>query len=162
MGSCIVCKSSGKLHVFPKEEFRLQRWMRILNLRSRPSSSASICQQHFLPSDIVETVNGYHKIKHGTVPTQNLKVNSDHTYSAEHKDPCSQFLSLLIMLSPILICWLPLLLVFCCSLSDYHHQPNTGQILLIVAVLLPTSYFLLLIQIWHEIAFIGFCFKKQV
>jgi hypothetical protein len=127
MKSCLVCSSRDKLHVFPKDEITLQRWMRILNLRIRPSSSDFICQKHFQPSDIVQTLNGRHKIKPNAVPLQNIDRNSDHTYSEVHKDPYSDLLSLLIMLTPILCCCLPLLIIFFCSLNDYNHHPETGK-----------------------------------
>jgi hypothetical protein len=128
MVSCLVCKKSDKLHRFPKDESTLQKWMQMLNLRSRPSASDVICHRHFLPGDIIQTINGRYRIKPGAVPTINVKVNLDHTYSTEHKDPFSEILSLLMLLTPLLCCWLPLLIIFFCSLSDYNHHPHVGKL----------------------------------
>jgi hypothetical protein len=140
MRSCLVCKNTKNFHVFPKEESTLQRWMRNLNLRSRPSPSAVICENHFHASDIVKTMNGYNKLKPGAVPTQNRKRNFDHTYSRDHRDPYSGILSLLIMLTPVLCCWLPLLVVFFYSVSELNHRPCTGTYVFFIL-----SFFMLMV-----------------
>jgi hypothetical protein len=130
MKSCLVCNTREKLFVFPKDERLLLQWMRLLCLRSRPSSSDKICSNHFLPSDVLQTPKGYHKLKPGAVPSRNLHVvsnNHDHTYSADHKDPISETLSLLIMLAPVLLCLLPLLLLLCSSLSDLCQHSYNGN-----------------------------------
>jgi hypothetical protein len=122
-----VCKSTEKLFVFPKDESRLLRWMRRLNLRIRPTPSDLICYKHFNPSDILWTANGYHKLRPGVVPVISHHVNLDHPYSRDQKDPFSDTLSLLMMLSPLIVCLLPLLLLVIYSINDL--SSHSGKVL---------------------------------
>jgi hypothetical protein len=119
MRYCFVCKSAAeKLFVFPKDESRLLRWMRRLNLRIRPSRSDLICYTHFEPSDIIRTANGYHKLRPDAVPVLSHHVTLDHPYSRDQKDPFSDTLSLLMMLSPFIVCLLPLLILVVYSINE--------------------------------------------
>jgi hypothetical protein len=126
MKACFECKSTEKLFVFPREERRLLTWMRRLNLRVRPSHSDKICYKHFAQCDIMRTPNGYHKLRPDAVPVISLLVNLDHPYSREQKDPISDTLSLLMMLSPFIMCMLPLLLLIIYSITNL--PPHKGKV----------------------------------
>lgn len=128
MRSCVVCGSHQNLHTFPKEHRLLEKWLTHLSLRKRPSPSDKICINHFLPSDIMQTAKGYKKIRPGAVPFSNIKI-SDHNYSAGHKDSQAETLSQLMFLTPIFVCWLPLLLLFCYTLGGQDPHINIGMVI---------------------------------
>jgi hypothetical protein len=137
MKSCVVCNKSEKLFVFPKDERLLVRWIKVLRLNRRPTSSDMICRNHFQPCDIMLTPKGYHKLKPGAVPSVNIHVNynvRDHNYSASHKDEFGESLCFLITLAPLILCLLPLLLLFFSSLSDLNHRSFAGNNLLCPSV----------------------------
>jgi hypothetical protein len=94
-----------------------------------------ICRNHFQPCDIMLTPKGYHKLKPGAVPSVNIHVNynvHDHTSSTSHKDEFGESFALLcflITLALLILCLLPLLLLFFSSLSDLNHRSFAGNIL---------------------------------
>ena len=114
MPACIICKARNAQFVIPKNEDVRKKWVVALGVCSQPSQGSRICFNHFDPDDIVVPNSDRCRLKPGAIPKfqgNYLKENNDHNYSKLHVDKRAEVLSLLIAMIPILMCFIPLLLV---------------------------------------------------
>ena len=135
MPACLICNARDASHIFPKSEILVKKWITSLGLHSPPSEGSRICKDHFSPSDYKPGSTRLTKI---AVPTPNLapytnsapstnstpSAYSDHTYSLTSKDPRAALLSLWITLIPVMICWVPFLLVLCYCCTECNHTSS--------------------------------------
>ena len=129
--SCHVCPEGNGAFRFPKCVKTRQQWITSLGLQSDPPPGARLCPSHFSPGEIVLTANGRRMVRHGAVPTPgggvgggdrseahhstkptNTSQHSDHIYSQSTKSYEAGSVSVLMMLAPLLLCFLPLLVLF--------------------------------------------------
>ena len=116
MPACIICKTRNAQFVIPKNEDLRKKWLVALGLGvySQPSQGSRICFNHFDPDDIIVPNSDRCRLKPGAIPKfqgNYRKENNDHNYSKLHVDKRAEVLSLLIAMIPILMCFLPFLLV---------------------------------------------------
>ena len=82
-----------------------------------------MCTNHFDSNDIVK-IGGKKVLLAGAVPRK-LVVDSGHNYSRNSRDSIAENLTLWIMITSLLICWLPFLVaVFYCSDSGTVSPPS--------------------------------------
>ena len=67
---CFACRKKKPKYSFPlNDEYRLKKWMKILNIRKKPAKNSRLCEDHFQKRDIYCTENGkYHKVRKDALP----------------------------------------------------------------------------------------------
>ena len=67
---CFACRKKKPKYSFPlNDEYRLKKWMKILNIRKKPAKISRLCADHFHKRDVYCTENGkYHKVRKDALP----------------------------------------------------------------------------------------------